>query len=88
MTVQQLRAQNLLSEWHRLRSSGVCAYIFDIQESKDRLEDLSALLSIELYCSPDDKLDSICNRFEVELEQLRQRVHNDLIAGLQISKTK
>jgi hypothetical protein len=88
VTAQQVRAQNLLLEWHGLRNSGVCAYIFDIQESKDRLESLSALLSVELYCSPDNKLNDICGRFENELEQLKYRVHKDLIAGLQTTKTK
>lgn len=89
VTTQQARAQILLSEWHRLRNSGACAYIFDIQERKDRLENLAAILSAEMYCSPVDKdLDIVCARFEQELEKLRQNVHVDLIAGLKKSNTK
>ena len=88
MTTEQTRAQNLLSEWHRLRDSGVCAYIFDIQESKDKLENMAGLLSVELYCASDHNLNDACSRFENELEQLRQQVHVDLIAGLQKTKTK
>lgn len=88
VTTQQLRAQVLLSEWHRLRDSGACAFIFDIQERKDRLESLAALLSAELYCSPVEDLDTVCQKFEKELEKLRQNVHVDLIAGLKNSNTK
>jgi hypothetical protein len=88
VTTQQIRAQILLSEWHRLRDSGACAYIFDIQERKDRLENLAGLLSAELYCSPAENLDDVCGRFEHELEKFRQNVHVDLIAGLKTSSTK
>lgn len=87
VTTSQLRAQELLTEWHELRLSGACAYIFDIQERKDRLETMAALLSAEMYCSPPEHLDSICSRFEQELEKFRNRVHIDLIAGL-MTKTK
>lgn len=88
VTTEQVRAQTLLSEWHRLRESGACAYIFDIQERKDRLENLAAMLSAGLYCSPVEDLDLVCHRFELELEKLRQNVHVDLIEGLKTSNTK
>jgi hypothetical protein len=86
VTAQQIKAQDLLLEWHRLRSSGVCAFILDIQERKDRLENLAALLSAEMYCSSADNLELICSRFEKELDNLRQKVFVDLIAGLQTTK--
>jgi hypothetical protein len=88
VTSQQIRAQILLTEWHRLRNSGACAFIFDIQERKDRLENLARLLSIGLYCSPAENLDDVCCQFELELEKFRQHVHVDLIAGLKNTSTK
>jgi hypothetical protein len=87
VTSSQSRAQLLLTEWQALRSSGACTFIFDIQENKDKLENMAALLSAEMYCSPVEHLDLICSRFEQELEKFRNRVHIDLIAGLK-SKTK
>lgn len=88
MTTEQDRAQVLLDEWNRFRVSGACSLIFDIQESKDRLESLATRLSAELYCADADELYKACLQFESELEQLKQRVFVDLIAGLQKSNTK
>jgi len=79
---EQLKAKDLLLEWHSLRNSAACAYIFDIQECKDKLEDLAALLSVQLYCSPVENLCNITVEFEHELNQLKQNVHIDLLAGL------
>ena len=88
LTTEQDRAQLLLKEWNRFRSSGACSLIFDIQESKDRLEDLATRLSAELYCADAEELYQACLQFESELEQLKERVFVDLIAGLQKSNTK
>lgn len=89
VTLYQDRAQLLLDEWHRLRSAGACAFLLDIQEHKDRLENLAAILSAEMYCSPvTQDLVETCNRFESELDRFRQKVYQDLLAGLKKSKTK
>jgi hypothetical protein len=89
LTSYQDRAQLLLDEWHRLRSAGACAFLLDIQQHKDKLESLAAVLSAEMYCSPvTQDLIEACNRFELELDRLRQKVYQDLLAGLQNSKTK
>ena len=89
LTLYQDRAQLLLTEWHRLRDNGACAFILDIQEYKDKLESLAIVLSAEMYCSPvTEDLINECNRFEIELERYRQKVYQDLLAGLQNSNTK
>lgn len=88
LTNQQDKAQRLLEEWHRFRLSGACSLIFEIQEKKDRLENLALRLSAELYCAESDDLDQACLQFESELDQLKQKVYVDLITGLQKTKTK
>lgn len=85
----QLRAETLLSEWRRLRSSGACAFVLDIQEHKDRLEQLASVLNLELYCSAEDSnFDDKCNQFEQELNRFKQQIYQDLLAGLQKSNAK
>ena len=88
VTTQQDKAQRLLTEWHRFRNSGACAFFFEIQESKDRLENLASSLSAGLYCADSDDLNLICDKFEFELNKLKQRVYVDLIAGLQKTNDK
>lgn len=83
VTNTQIRAQNLLTQWHRLRGNGSCADVLNIQQSKDRLEDLSASLTAGMYCVPmDPTLEDKCQSFEVELEKLKDKMHRDLLQGL------
>lgn len=87
--IQQSRAQILLTEWRRLRSSGACAFVLDIQEHKDRLEHLASVLNLELYCSAEDSnFDEKCDQFELELNRFKQQIYQDLLAGLQKSNAK
>lgn len=88
VTTQQDKAQALLNEWHRFRASGACAFIFEIQEGKDRLENLATKLTAELYCADTDELGKACSLFESELDRLKQKVYVDLIAGLKKTNDK
>ena len=89
LTSYQDRAQLLLDEWHRLRSTGACAFLLDIQQHKDKLESLAAVLSAEMYCSPvTEDLIKECDRFELELDRMKQKVYQDLLVGLQKHNTK
>lgn len=89
VTNNQIRAQTLLDQWHRFRSSRVCNDVLDIQQTKDRLEKMAVSIATGMYCMPaDPELNSSCDRFEQELGKLKEKIYQDLLVGLQSSKTK
>lgn len=82
----QQRAQDLLDQWQQFRTSGICADLWNIQESKEQLEHLALGLSTILYCNPEDvSLDQSCQDFERELSRFKNKIYDDLLKGL---KTK
>ena len=85
----QDRAKTLLEQWQRFRASRSCSHVLTIQESKDMLEDMAAVLSTGLYFSPTDQdLIDKCNQFEIELTKCKEQIFQDLLSGLQSSNTK
>lgn len=83
MTATQDRAQELLNQWDALRRSRSCIHVVDIQEHKDNLQDLANYIRLGLYAPmPNPGLDKACNEFELEYLKVRDKIHNDLIAGL------
>jgi len=83
VTETQNRAQNLLELWDALRSSRSCIHVVDILEHKDNLQGLANCIRLGLYAPmPNPGLDKACNEFELEYLKVRDKIHNDLIAGL------
>jgi hypothetical protein len=82
----QQQAQDLLEQWQQFRTSGICADLWNIQESKEQLEHLANELSTILYCNPEDViLAQSCRAFEKELSRFKSKIYYDLLKGL---KTK
>jgi len=83
VTPAQDRAQRLLDLWDALRTSRSCIHVIDIQQHKDNLQALANSIRLSLYApAPNPNLDTDCNRFELEYLKVRDKIYNDLIAGL------
>lgn len=77
------RAQELLELWDAIKTSRSCRHVVDIQEHKDTLNGLANIIRLGLYAEyRTDILETACDQFEIEYIKVKNKLHNDLIAGL------
>ena len=83
MTSTEHRAQELLELWDAIKTSRSCRHVVDIQEHKDTLNGLANIIRLGLYAEyRTDILETACDQFEIEYIKVKNKLHNDLIAGL------
>ena len=83
MSQTQTRAQELLDLWDAIKTSRSCRHVVDIQEHKDNLNGLANQIRLGLYAEYRlDSLQAACDEFELEYFKVKDKLHNDLIAGL------
>ena len=87
MTQTENRAQELLNLWDAIKTSRSCINVVDIQEHKDNLNGLAAIIRLGLYAEyRPDSLEAACNQFELEYLKVKHKIYNDLIDGLKHQK--
>lgn len=84
MTQTEHRAQELLDLWDAIKTSRSCIHVVDIQQHKDKLNNLANMIRLGLYAEYlPDSLDVVCDEFELEYIKVRNKIHHDLIETLQ-----
>lgn len=84
MTQTEHRAQELLDLWDAIKTSRSCIHVVDIQQHKDKLNNLANMIRLGLYAEYfPDSLDVVCDEFELEYIKVRNKIYHDLIETLQ-----
>jgi hypothetical protein len=87
VTQTEHRAQELLDLWDAIKTSRSCIHVVDIQQHKDNLNGLAAIIRLGLYAEyRPDSLEAACNQFELEYLKVKHKIYNDLIDGLKHQK--